>query len=130
MRWLAILCLALFAIPAHAQLAPRSPAGLPPTELAQTWLQQDPGVQEAAAGLEAAARTAGMLRVSPNEWSVRIGSQRRKIRTPGAGFVRVDTVELVVPRSIPRAVTSPKALYTVCCEPTASVTSMTWPSAS
>jgi len=77
MRSLAVLCLAVFAIPAHAQLAPRTPAGLPPTELASAWLQQDPGVQEATSGLEEAARTAGMLRVSPNEWNVRIGSQRR-----------------------------------------------------
>lgn len=77
MRPLVVLCLAAFTIPAYAQLAPRTPAGLPPTELAQTWLQQDPGVQEATAGLEAAARTAGMLRVSPNEWNVRLSSQRR-----------------------------------------------------
>lgn len=81
MRLLTVLCLVAFAIPAHAQLAPRAPAGLPPTEVAQAWLQQDPGVQEAAAGLEAAARTAGMLRVSPNEWNVRIGSQRRSYAT-------------------------------------------------
>ncbi len=77
MRHLLVLCLAAIAMPAHAQLAPRTSAGLPQTALAQTWLQQDPGVQEAAAGLEAAARTAGMLRVSPNEWTARIGSQRR-----------------------------------------------------
>ncbi|MHB8911149.1 MAG: TolC family protein [Lysobacter sp.] len=82
MRPLVVLCLAAFAIPAYAQLAPRTPAGLPPTELAQTWLQQDPGVQEAAGGLEAAAHTAGMLRASPNEWNLKLSSQRRSY-TPG-----------------------------------------------
>ena len=77
MKSLLVLCLVVLSTPTQAQLGPRTPEGLPPTELAQTWLQQDPGVQEAAAGLEEAARSAGILRVSPNEWSLRIGSQRR-----------------------------------------------------
>ena len=79
MRPLLVLSLAALMVPAHAQeLAPRTPGGLPSTELAQAWLQQDPGVQEAAGGVEAAAHTAGMLRVSPNEWNLKLSSQRRR----------------------------------------------------
>lgn len=74
---LLVLCLAGCALPVHAQLAPQAPAGLPPTERVQPWLLQDPAVQEAESGREAAARAAGMLRVSPNEWNVRLGTQRR-----------------------------------------------------
>lgn len=82
MKLLLVACMTAFAIPVHAQeLAPRTPPGLPPTELAQAWMQQDPSVQEATAGLEAAARTAGMLRASPNEWNLRLGSQRRSFVT-------------------------------------------------
>ncbi len=78
MRQVMALCLAALVMPAYAQeLAHRTPAGLPSTELAQAWLQQDPGVQEAASGLEAAANTAGMLRASPNEWNLKLSSQRR-----------------------------------------------------
>ena len=79
MRALLVLSLVALAIPVHAQeLAARTPAGLPSTELAQTWLQQDPGVQEAAGGVEAAVHTAGMLRASPNEWNLKLSSQRRR----------------------------------------------------
>lgn len=82
MKPLLVLCLAILAFPAHAlELAPRTPAGLPSTELAWAWLQQDPGVQEAAAGIEAAEHSAGMLRVSPNEWNLKLGSQRRRFTT-------------------------------------------------
>lgn len=82
MRPLLVLCLTALVIPAHAQeLASRTPAGLPSTELAQAWLLQDPSVQEAAGGLEAAADTAGMLRVSPNEWNLKLSSQRRSFTT-------------------------------------------------
>lgn len=82
MRLLLVLYLAALAIPAYAQeLAHRTPAGLPPSELAQAWLQQDPGVQEAASGLEAAANIAGMLRASPNEWNLKLSSQRRSYTT-------------------------------------------------
>ncbi len=82
MKPLFILCFATLAIPAYAQeLAPRLPAGLPPTELAQVWLQQDPGVQEATAELQAAEHTAGMLRASPNEWNLKLTSQRRSYTT-------------------------------------------------
>lgn len=79
MRLLLVVCMAAFAFPSDAQeLGPRTHPGLPPTELARPWLLQDPEVQEAAAGLEAAARTAGMLRVSPNEWTVQVNPQRRR----------------------------------------------------
>lgn len=55
-----------------------APAGLPPTEIVQGWLRQDPSVQEAAAGLEAAGHTAGMLQASPYEFTARLSSQQRR----------------------------------------------------
>ncbi len=79
MKPLFVLCFAALAIPAYAQeLAPRSPAGLPPTELVQPWLQQDPNVQAALSDIEAAVHSAGMLRVSPNEWNATYSTQRRR----------------------------------------------------
>ena len=82
MKPLLVLCLATLVCPAEAlELAPRTPAGLPSTEFAGAWLQQDPGVQEAAGGIEAAEHAAGMLKVSPNEWNLGIGSQRRRFTT-------------------------------------------------
>ena len=82
MRPLLVLCMAALAAPAQAsELVARAPAGLPSTELAQAWLQQDPGVKEAAAGLEAAEQAAGLLRVSPNEWILKVGTQRRRFTT-------------------------------------------------
>ena len=82
MKPLLVICLTALAMSATAQeLAPRSPAGLPPTELAQPWLLQDPGVQEATAELKAAEHAAGMLRASPNEWNLKLSSQRRSYTT-------------------------------------------------
>ncbi len=73
-----VFCLVALAMPIYAQeLATRKPAGLPPTELAQAWLQQDPSVQEASAELQVAEQSAGMLRASPNEWNLKLSSQRR-----------------------------------------------------
>ena len=82
MKPLFVLCLAALVMPAYAQeLASREPAGLPPTELAQPWLQQDPSVQAALSDIQAAVHTAGMLRVSPNEWNASYSSQRRRYPT-------------------------------------------------
>jgi len=79
MRSLFVLCLVVTGMSLHAtELTPRTPAGLPSTELVDPWLQQDPGVQMALAEMEAATNTAGMLRTSPNEWNVRLSSQRRR----------------------------------------------------
>ena len=82
MKPLLVFCLVGLASHAHAaELAPVHPAGLPSTELAQAWLQQDPGVQEAAGGIEAAEHSAGILRVSPYEWNLGYGSQKRRFTT-------------------------------------------------
>lgn len=79
MKPLIVMLLIASAAPLHAQeLSPRAPAGLPTTEFAQAWLRQDPSVQEAESGLEAAGYTAGMLRASPNEWNLKLTSQTRR----------------------------------------------------
>lgn len=82
MKHLYILCLAALAIPSYAQeLAPRAPAGLPATELAQAWLQQDSSVQEAIGALKAGDYAAGMLRSSTNEWHINYSAKRRNYET-------------------------------------------------
>lgn len=70
------------ALPAE-ELLVAAPPGLPPTELVQTWLQQDPWVQEEIAGLQAARHTAGMLKVSPYEFTAKLSSQQRRYDTGG-----------------------------------------------
>ena len=79
-----VVLLLAFAHGLHAQeLGVVSPPGLPPTELVQTWLQQDPFVQEELAGLQAARHSAGMLRVSPYEFTANLSSQRRRYEIGG-----------------------------------------------
>jgi len=63
---------------AAADLTVTPPPGLPSTEVVQAWLHQDPSVQEAQAGLEAAQHAAGMLRASTHEFTTRVASQRRR----------------------------------------------------
>jgi len=74
--WLALFAASVSALGAEELVAP-APTGLPSTELVQTWLRQDPSVQEAFAGLAAAEHTAGMLRASPYEFGAEVSSQRR-----------------------------------------------------
>jgi outer membrane protein TolC len=84
MRPLLFICLAVVALTARAQeLIARAPEGLPPSEVAQEWLLQDPGVQEAASELNDAAEEAAMLRGSPNEWNLRLASQQRRYDAGG-----------------------------------------------
>lgn len=81
--WTVVVLMA-FAPGLHAQeLVVAAPPGLPPTELVQTWLQQDPSVQEELAGLQAARHTAGMLNASPYEFIAKLSSQRRRYDTGG-----------------------------------------------
>ena len=44
------------------------------------WLNTDPSVQEAGFGQSVADHEAGMLRASPNEWTLRATGQRRSLR--------------------------------------------------
>lgn len=77
--WFALFTVVTSGHAAELQVAP--PPGLPSTELVQQWLQQDPSVQEAQAGLEVAQHAAGMLRASPHEFTTRVASQRRRYDT-------------------------------------------------
>ncbi|MBK8122218.1 MAG: TolC family protein [Dokdonella sp.] len=84
-----------------------TPPGLPPTELVQAWLRQDPSVQEADAGLQAARHAAGMLSASPYEFTAKLSSQRRRYegggRTSNEWAMDVDrTVRLPGKRAIDR----------------------------
>lgn len=71
------LLLAVAAAAQAEELVVSPPPGLPATELVQGWLRQDPTVQEAVAGLDAARHTAGMLKASPYEFTAKLSSQRR-----------------------------------------------------
>ncbi len=85
MRVWIIAALMAFAPVLYAEeLVVAAPPGLPPTELVQTWLQQDPSVQEEVAGLQAARHTAGMLKASPYEFIAKLSSQQRRYDTGGA----------------------------------------------
>lgn len=61
--------------------SPLVPAGFPGIEVTRTWLEQDPRVLEATHQLAAAESEAGMLSVSPNEWTLEYSSQRRDYGT-------------------------------------------------
>ena len=75
----ALIALLLASVPCGAaELDVAPPVELPPTQLVQSWLRQDPSVQESQAGLEAAQHAAGMLRASPYEFATRVTSQKRR----------------------------------------------------
>lgn len=79
-RWNAcLLALAAIAVALPARAADRpTPVGLPPTELARQWIDQEPAVVEARRALDAAAHGAAALRASPHEWTTRVSAQRRR----------------------------------------------------
>ena len=58
-----------------------SPPDLPPRDVVARWLTTDPVVREADIGRSAAAHEAGMLRASPNEWTLTATGQRRSYDT-------------------------------------------------
>ncbi|MEO7323570.1 MAG: TolC family protein [Dokdonella sp.] len=73
-RWIAYsFLMACTAAMADEFLAP----DLPPRDVVRSWLLQDPVVREAQSGVSAAGHDAGMLRASPNEWTVNATGQRR-----------------------------------------------------
>ena len=75
-----LLVWALLAQDALAQ-EPAAPADLPPTDVAIAWLLQDADVMAAEAGRDAAGYEATQLRVSPNEWSLRLSMADRNYDT-------------------------------------------------
>ena len=82
MRLLLLATLMAIAPALHAeQLVVPMPPGLPASELVQSWLHQDPSVQEAVAGLQAAGHAASMLKASPYEFTAKLSSQRRRYDT-------------------------------------------------
>lgn len=75
-----VACLALVLCGASVQaFDPIEPPGLIPTDIARPLLEQDPAVAAARAGLDLAAREAGLLEGSPYEWTARATSQERAI---------------------------------------------------
>ncbi|HOZ25747.1 TolC family protein [Dokdonella sp.] len=74
-RW-PLLC--VLAVSASAMAAADNPSDLPPSDTVARWLGTDPSVQEAGFGQSVASREAGMLRASPNEWTLRATGQRRE----------------------------------------------------
>jgi len=56
---------------------------LPSHDAVARWLASDPAVREADSGRAAAGHEAGMLRASPNEWTVTATGQRRHFESGG-----------------------------------------------
>lgn len=74
-RW----CLAcILAVTMNAMAEAESPSDLPPRDTVARWLATDPTVQEAGFGQSVAGHEAGMLRASPNEWTLLATGQRRE----------------------------------------------------
>lgn len=78
---LAALALALAGAAAGAQPQPRD---LPPEPQAMAWIEADPSVQQALQAATAAGHAGAAIAAGPQEWSVRLQSQRRTIRDIGA----------------------------------------------
>ena len=81
------LTLAVFAVVANAQMPqmpqmPNAP-GLLATTQARAFLDQDPSVATARAGLEVARQEASILGQSPYEWIARGSTQRRNVTAVG-----------------------------------------------
>ncbi|MGJ7579812.1 TolC family protein [Variovorax sp. RHLX14] len=76
MKLLTAMIFAGWVLPAGATTS-ATPPDLPATVPARAWIEQDPSVRGARSALVAAGHTAAMLVASPNEWSTRIGAQRR-----------------------------------------------------
>lgn len=74
-------CVALCG-PAGAAAIP-TPSGLPPTERAKEWIDQDPSVLEARQAAAAEAASAAALADGPHEWVARVAAQRRQVRAEG-----------------------------------------------
>jgi outer membrane protein TolC len=55
-----------------------SPPDLPSRDAVANWLAADPAAREAEIGRSTASHEAGMLRASPNEWTVKATGQRRE----------------------------------------------------
>ncbi|MFZ6742861.1 TolC family protein [Undibacterium sp. JH2W] len=72
-----VMSLMLFNTFAHAQVMAVETPGLLPTPVVRHFLAQDPLVNAAQAGLEAARQEAGLLQASPYEWTAKITAQRR-----------------------------------------------------
>ena len=81
--FVAVACLGwtLTIHPAFAATQP--PADLPKAHQVAELIEQDPSVAQARAALEAAERTAAMIRVSSNEWTAKLHSQRRRYNNAG-----------------------------------------------
>jgi cobalt-zinc-cadmium efflux system outer membrane protein len=78
------LALAVFAVASNAQSlqTPNAP-GLLATTQARTFLDQDPSVTTARAGLEVARQEASILSQSPYEWTAKGMTQRRNVTAVG-----------------------------------------------
>ena len=81
--FVAVACLGwtLTIHPAFAATQP--PADLPKAHQVAELIEQDPSVAQARAALEAAERTAAMIRLSSNEWTAKLHSQRRRYNNAG-----------------------------------------------
>lgn len=80
---LGALVAALVPLWALAQVQP-TPADLPPTSQASTWIERDPAVVEARSALEAAGHGGAAIATSSHEWNARVQGQRRRYRDSGA----------------------------------------------
>jgi len=77
--FLLALLVASSAVAASETAAP----DLPSRDVVAKWLEADPAAREADFGRSAADHEAGMLRASPNEWTVKATGQRRQYETGG-----------------------------------------------
>jgi len=71
------LLLGLF-VASSAAASQAAPPDLPSRDAVSKWLVADPAAREADIGRSTANHEAGMLRVSPNEWTVKATGQRRQ----------------------------------------------------
>ena len=75
-----LLLISLLTVSGTAQaVQPVNPPGLLPTEIARPLLELDPGVAAARAGLDVALQEAGILDISPYEWTARATGQQRRL---------------------------------------------------
>jgi outer membrane protein TolC len=72
------LLLCILTVNANVMAATNRQTDLPPSDAVARWLNTDPSVQEAGFGQSVADHEAGMLRASPNEWTLRATGQRRE----------------------------------------------------
>ncbi len=76
------LLLGLF-VASSAAASQALPPDLPSRDAVSRWLVADPAAREADIGRSAANHEAGMLRASPNEWTVKATGQRRQYEAGG-----------------------------------------------